>query len=738
MISIPRILFASLLGAASAVPAYVGQWRHYSDKSRVNALIVHKGYVYAGTEGGVRRIDATTSAQKDFGNPEGLIDPWIQSFAVDTTGTLWAVSLDGFLYALAAGGARWDVHGRSYPADLWSMNPRAVLAAGTHLYLGSSKGLAVFDTDSKLSQLNLERFGNDMNVPVLSLLRRSDTLYVGTTAGVYKARVFFADPLNPDSGYANIADHNQWTKVTLPSIPGRQYNHLAFIGDSLATYGPGTLLQADAVLGASGVRVDAFDGSPLRIGTQIYPGSYSDYTSAVRAAGKVFVGGSSGLSISANPGNSALDAAMLAQLRTHSRDSIGNVAANGGRVWGYSASGAWAFDPTTETFGSLQPIGGEGTAVISRSLRNIRVDANGDVYLGTWGEGVNRLRDNQKTVFKADPAGSNCIYQAFPPNDPWTVVFSLSQPRNTGLYHGFYFTIFRTENAGDHQLVHFNTETEAITCVANSVTGGYPHAVLAFSDSLLGVATNAGLALFKTREGPTAPQLESEGNWTVAGGANEAFDLAVDGYSRPWITMGGGLARLDLDSVGVSTTHRLVTPETFAGTGCRSLESDPAGALWVGCENGLFHVKTDAFGGIAASRKYGIDNGLPSLVLYDVSVDPSDGKVWVATDRGVAVLESSSQPPIAREDLAVVVPYPNPFRPQHAFVVFNKLPVNSTLRLHDPSGRVVRTFRPGDLTGNEAHWDGTNEQGKKVAPGVYLFSVTSGSKVQRGKVIVAR
>ena len=158
----------------------------------------------------------------------------------------------------------------------------------------------------------------------------------------------------------------------------------------------------------------------------------------------------------------------------------------------------------------------------------------------------------------------------------------------------------------------------------------------------------------------------------------------------------------------------------------------------MGCENGLFHLVTDQFGGISSSRKYGIDNGLPSLVFYDLSVDPSTGQVWVPTDRGVAVLESSSQPPIAREDLSIVVPYPNPFRPQHAFVIFNKLPSNSTLRIHDPSGTVVRTFRPSDLLGNEAQWDGKNESGKKVAPGVYLFSVVSGSKVQRGKVIVAR
>jgi hypothetical protein len=110
----------------------------------------------------------------------------------------------------------------------------------------------------------------------------------------------------------------------------------------------------------------------------------------------------------------------------------------------------------------------------------------------------------------------------------------------------------------------------------------------------------------------------------------------------------------------------------------------------------------------------------------------------VATDRGVGMFESPSQPAIPRGDLAAIAPYPNPFRPQHAFVIFDKLPAGSTLRIHEPSGRVVRTFHSRDLRGNQAQWDGKNENGRAVMPGVYLFSVTSGSAVQRGKVIVAR
>jgi hypothetical protein len=713
-----------------AAPAYVGQWHSYSDKSPVTALIAHGGFVYAGTQGGIRRVQPATLTEKDFGNLDGLLDPWITGFATDDAGTLWAAARDGFLYALTAGSAKWDIHGRTYAAQKWIMNDRAMLAAGSYLYLGTVKGLLVYDTRQKVSQLDVRRFGDDLDVPVLSLLRRGDTLYVGTSTGVFKARVYFTDPRNPpvNAGYANLADHTQWIKAVFPPDPGRKYNHLAFIGESLATYGPGTLLQVSA---QTDVEIRAFSGAPLKIGAHTYA-AWTDFTSAVVAGGKVFAGGNSGLAVSALPNATTADAVLRAPLRAFPRDTIVNIGANGDRVWGYSPSGIHALDLGSGGFGSFQPVGGEGGALVARFLRNVRVDDNGDVYLGVWGDGVNRFRNGQKEIWKADPAGSNCIFQAFPPNDPWTVVYSLSQPRNGSIF----FTVFKQEGGEDHQLVHLNTNTGEVNCLDSALAGGYPHAVVIFADTLVGVATDRGVNFVVVREGASAPSVESATLWTLPGSANEAWDLAADRWGRPWVLIGDQLAYLD--SLAQSPTKKLKPFEGFRGTNCKSLESDPSGFLWVGCGNGLFHVQTGPTGDVLNVRPYGPDQGLPSLVIFDVSVDPANGKVWVATDRGVGMLESSSQPAIPSGDLAVVVPYPNPFRPQHAFVIFKKLPSNSTLRIHNASGQVVRIFHPRDLTGTQALWDGKNESGKAVAPGVYLFSVTSGSTVQRGKVIVAR
>jgi hypothetical protein len=77
--------------------------------------------------------------------------------------------------------------------------------------------------------------------------------------------------------------------------------------------------------------------------------------------------------------------------------------------------------------------------------------------------------------------------------------------------------------------------------------------------------------------------------------------------------------------------------------------------------------------------------------------------------------------------------YPNPFdRREVPFVTFTELPQGSALFLTTVSGETVRVWR--DVSDNGVKWDGTNESGRLVAPGVYLWYV-DGSDI-RGKLTV--
>jgi hypothetical protein len=737
---------ALLAAAAQTAPGYVGQWRTFTDMGTVTALAKHGSAVYAATLGGVRRIDTTTNSERTFNNLDGITDPWITGLVQDQTGSLWAVARTGYLSVLSADGTRWSTHGGSYVTAEWRMNDRAVLSAGPHLYLGSQKGLALFDTRRKVSELTLTRFGNDLDVPVLSLLRRGDTLYVGTSAGLYKARLYFADPLNPpaNQGYANPADFTQWVKVPFAADPARQFSHLAVVGDTVATFGPGTLLQAPA---QSPVTVRAFAGTPLIIGSQTYSAPWTDLTSAVAAGGKIFVGGATGLAVSANPASATPDAAVISPLQAFPRDTVANIGAWGDQVYGQAQSGVKHINLNTgsitavPTLVNVNPPGLQ-EELYYRFLRNTVVTPAGDVFVGSWGGGLVRRRANgQNDAFKNSVAQPSSCLVPFFPGDGFTVVHSLSRPyTKTGPGYTLGGLIFASVTGDQrHQLAYFDTAAGIVQCPTTGLdmSGGAPHAIHLYSDTLLGVATEYGVTFMKVREEGLGPRFEAAQIWTLPGSiASEAWDLTADGWNRPWVLIGDRLAYLD--SLDLSTTRELKPIDNFSGSNCKSLESDPSGKLWVGCANGLYNVQTDPTGQITSVRRYVMSDGLPSLFIFDVTVDPVNGKVWVTTDRGVAVLQSASQPAIPSGQLAPIIPYPNPFRAHHRFVILNKLPAHSTVRIYNPTGGVIRIFHPHELVGNEAQWDGTNQSGQAVPPGVYMFSVTSSGTIQRGKIIVAR
>ncbi|MDZ4722473.1 MAG: fibronectin type III domain-containing protein [candidate division Zixibacteria bacterium] len=79
--------------------------------------------------------------------------------------------------------------------------------------------------------------------------------------------------------------------------------------------------------------------------------------------------------------------------------------------------------------------------------------------------------------------------------------------------------------------------------------------------------------------------------------------------------------------------------------------------------------------------------------------------------------------------------YPNPFHfAKSSHVVFNEIPLGTTLVLSSISGEPVRVW--SDVGQSEIQWDGTDESGVNVGSGVYLWSIAENGL--KGKIIVVR
>jgi serine protease AprX len=139
-----------------------------------------------------------------------------------------------------------------------------------------------------------------------------------------------------------------------------------------------------------------------------------------------------------------------------------------------------------------------------------------------------------------------------------------------------------------------------------------------------------------------------------------------------------------------------------------------------------------------------------------IECDPRDGSYWLTIASGgssnnmivkiagfnygkVGVDEPESHLPDAAGRLQVLA-QPNPFMGQTRLAVQLPAAASISLRIYDNSGRVVRTLARGSLVSTRAlfTWDGRNDEGGVVAPGVYFYRAQSATARAWGKVILSR
>lgn len=132
-------------------------------------------------------------------------------------------------------------------------------------------------------------------------------------------------------------------------------------------------------------------------------------------------------------------------------------------------------------------------------------------------------------------------------------------------------------------------------------------------------------------------------------------------------------------------------------------------------------------------------NGTYYLILD--TVDPDAWSEWVATGyrRGYCTL-LDVDPRLAGPRLELRGVTPNPFHGRtHVFFELSAA-ARVALKIHDLQGRVVRTLVDGDLAGgpHQALWDGRDDSGQRVGPGIFFARLTSGAQSASRRMIFVR
>jgi hypothetical protein len=154
------------------------------------------------------------------------------------------------------------------------------------------------------------------------------------------------------------------------------------------------------------------------------------------------------------------------------------------------------------------------------------------------------------------------------------------------------------------------------------------------------------------------------------------------------------------------------------------------GAVWVATAGGLRVFRP----GGAIDSFTTLNSPIPNDDVRAVAVDPSSGVVWATTAGGLARFDPAyvTPPPPPLPSLSARV-YPNP-------ALLTGLGIQLRIagdaaiysgRIYDLSGRRVRTIR--DVPNGAIVWDGRDEDGRLMRPGIYFLRVEAG-----GRSVVAR
>jgi hypothetical protein len=184
----------------------------------------------------------------------------------------------------------------------------------------------------------------------------------------------------------------------------------------------------------------------------------------------------------------------------------------------------------------------------------------------------------------------------------------------------------------------------------------------------------------------------------------------------------------------------------FGGGIISALETDAQNGLWVGTLGyGAYSFsQINNSPDSLVAKQYKIKDGLLNETVYDIAIDTIKGKVYFAHDLGLSVYSTAlvrSASDYMQNGSPKPIAYPNPFRPgrsDHGFITIDYISEKSSVYILDSSGKRVRLFRGEDLRGGAVVWDGRNESGKLVAPGLYHYLAADGKNTAKGKIIIER
>jgi hypothetical protein len=744
-------LFMVLSTVNAQIP--VGQWRTHLSYSQGICVEPASNRIYCLTEGGLFCYNLSDNSMTKLDKTKGLSDVTVNSIKYISDKDVLVIGYDNGNLDLIKGNQIINVSDIKQKPIIGKKAINSITYINHQVYLGCGFGIVLLDVDNAEITDSYFIGTNASNVDIHSITLSSDSIYASSTEGIYKAS------LN-----ANLANFQNWSKILNIHNYNKSFSHVVYFSGALfAAYSSGTWNSDVVYINKNGSwnvydtlikNVSNMDISKGKLLITDFSKAYiiADAESPMQSfweqdvspadaklddnsclwiadknLGLVWRGVSDWKCNSVKPNGPAhIDCMRLACAENEVWVTRGGLTSSLNNQW----KNCELYRFTSENWLNYSYLNENVFGNIC-DVCTVKINPTNSkqIYFGSFGGGLIEFNNGTFSVINE----TNSPLQNIFPGQPYNRVTGLDFDKDGNLWvinsevqnnltvrkaNGDWKSFSLTNAMGGTKI------TDELYCSSNGIKwiifpkgGGF----FAFSDN--GTIDNT------SDDKMQKLQVTSSDGEVIS---NDIYCIKEDKDGLLWFGTANGLVYYSnseqvFDNTGFYA-QRIKLPNGIPGQANYLFESvtitalaiDGANRKWVGTlSGGVFLMSSDCTKEI---YHFTIDNSpLLSNSIYDISIEPNTGEVFIATDKGVCSYRGTATEGLDYNHNVEV--FPNPVKETYSGpICIRGLVKNAHVKITDIAGSLVFETQ---AEGGQANWDGKNAQGKRVCTGIYLVFSTN-------------
>lgn len=702
----------------------IGEWHIYSDMKDVKALSLSSSNVWAATTGGAFSKTLNDTLFLVLNKAKGFNSQALTSVAIDNQKKIWFGSQEGYIIVYDKATEKVTNILDIFKSDKSKKQINNIFISRDSAFISTDFGLSLINTNNLSFYDTFLKLGNFNSESKIISAYKSNLVYAITESGIAVQK----------QGANNLSAPESWNNYRFGQNFSIHINSaskiLSFNGNIiLATnYGLYRLVnnawqlfllegievvdiynQGSSLFIATKNKIYEFNGSTLN---KLFETTKFSFTSITVSTDRIIYAGSSNgiLEIKNNVSKFFYpDGPPKNQFVNLAVNSSGKLfVATGKNLLGV---GFFEFDGSKwkhynkESYPQLP----------SNDYLRVSTDATDKVYFANWGRGALIFDNGNFEIYTAESSPMVGI-----PKDPTFLAISDVRTDSKGNVwianhepgNGKYLSVLTKEKQWYH-FDFFNPTLNQFDLLDRLLIDQNN------TKWFVVLYGNRGIYYFNENNTFTNLTDDTKGFITVADGliSDQVFAIEVDKRGYIWIGTSQGV-NVILDATKPKSTLKSSYGLALRNQTVNCIAIDPLDQKWIGTKQGVFVLGED---GITLINYYNSKNSpLPNDDIKSIAFDDKNGKVYIGTDNGLVMLQTSSIKP--EEKFSELFIYPSPFivkQNENNLVTIDGLLKKSDIKILDITGNLIKNVKsPG---GRVAFWDGKDELGNYVSSGVYVI-----------------